>query len=252
MCTKASYTELYRAYKVDRLPMTEILALFGYSHPAAVYKRMKKLGIEPDRPSSFNRRPRRSDSHNHRFTHDQKAIVVGTVLGDGCLAKSPGGANYSLRINHSPKQREYILWLQKALEPFSKPLRESSSLIQLYISTHPWLTSLRAMAYNNRQKVVSPLLLAQSPNPCLTTAILIMDDGNFNKNVGNITIAVHGFDQESQHRLLFWLKTMLDVEGRLWKHGKWTRIGFPVAETKKLVKQIEPYTIPSMSYKLGC
>ena len=42
------------------------------------------------------------------LTKRQRDIVVGTLLGDGCLERN--GRFVRLRTDHSPKQKEYVFW----------------------------------------------------------------------------------------------------------------------------------------------
>jgi hypothetical protein len=43
------------------------------------------------------------------LTRRQKNILIGLILGDGCLEKN--GKNVRLRIEHRIKQMEYLKWL---------------------------------------------------------------------------------------------------------------------------------------------
>src|SRR3989344_9081553 len=47
------------------------------------------------------------------LTRNQKAILVGTLLGDGYLQKT-GEKNARLRLEHGGKQKEYLLWKMHA------------------------------------------------------------------------------------------------------------------------------------------
>ncbi|HDQ16610.1 MAG TPA: hypothetical protein ENN31_00630 [Candidatus Vogelbacteria bacterium] len=39
-----------------------------------------------------------------------KDFIIGTLLGDGCLAPNAYGKNFRLEISHSQKQKDYIYW----------------------------------------------------------------------------------------------------------------------------------------------
>ena len=56
------------------------------------------------------------------MTSNQKAIVIGSILGDGFLQKT-GKNNARLRLEHSLKQKEYLLWKYQILNNYfqSKP-----------------------------------------------------------------------------------------------------------------------------------
>ncbi len=51
------------------------------------------------------------------MTRKQKAVVIGTILGDGFLQKT-GRNNARLRLEHSLKQENYLLWKCHILENY--------------------------------------------------------------------------------------------------------------------------------------
>lgn len=38
----------------------------------------------------------------------QRAIIIGTMLGDGCLEKN--GIHFRLKVDHGPAQQQYVSW----------------------------------------------------------------------------------------------------------------------------------------------
>jgi len=44
------------------------------------------------------------------LTQIQKEVLIGTLLGDGCLLVNVYGKNYRLYIEHSVKQKNYLEW----------------------------------------------------------------------------------------------------------------------------------------------
>jgi len=51
------------------------------------------------------------------LTQRQREIIIGTLLGDASLEKN--GKYSRLRIAHYGKQKEYVFWFVKELQPFS-------------------------------------------------------------------------------------------------------------------------------------
>ena len=43
------------------------------------------------------------------FDEYQRAVIIGSILGDGCLCENWSKTNYRLLIMHSVDQKEYIL-----------------------------------------------------------------------------------------------------------------------------------------------
>ena len=50
------------------------------------------------------------------FSEYQKAVIIGSILGDGCLCENWSKSNYRLMISHSIDQKEYIGWKYKILK----------------------------------------------------------------------------------------------------------------------------------------
>lgn len=49
-----------------------------------------------------------------KLTKRQKEILIGMLLGDGCLEKN--GRNVRLRIDHGTKQKDYLDWKYEELQ----------------------------------------------------------------------------------------------------------------------------------------
>ena len=50
------------------------------------------------------------------LSNQQEEILVGKILGDGCLEKN--GLHVRLKIEQTDKQKEYVTWLYKSFVPF--------------------------------------------------------------------------------------------------------------------------------------
>lgn len=50
------------------------------------------------------------------LSRQQEAILVGKILGDGCLEKN--GNHVRLKIEQGHKQKEYVNWLYNQFKPF--------------------------------------------------------------------------------------------------------------------------------------
>lgn len=250
-CQPVSRDDLYHAYAVLGLSIQEIADRFGYADASGINRCLRRFGIPRTRGTHFHHTPRRSDAHSVPLSEVQKAIIVGSLLGDGHLARSTGGANYSLRINQSVEHLGYLRWLFTALSPFSRNLHVGERLAQMYVSTHPWLTELRAMFYLDGQKCVTREALALSSWPAMTAAIFYMDDGSYNQRVKYAVFCTHGFDLASQEILSEWFRDALGVTCSLRRHYDQHFLALTVAETRKFFRQMDPLLVPSMRYKLG-
>jgi hypothetical protein len=59
------------------------------------------------------------------FSDFQKSIVLGSILGDGCIKKRKCSKNASLQIGHGGKQLEYLKWKKEKLSPFVKTISKA-------------------------------------------------------------------------------------------------------------------------------
>ena len=46
----------------------------------------------------------------------QREIIIGKILGDGCLVSQSQKRTYRLQIEHSLKQKKYVIWLYQELK----------------------------------------------------------------------------------------------------------------------------------------
>src|SRR3989344_4471068 len=51
------------------------------------------------------------------LSEEQKAVIVGSILGDAHLEANWSKTNYRLGIRHSVDQKEYVQWLYEILKP---------------------------------------------------------------------------------------------------------------------------------------
>src|SRR3990167_2659959 len=155
------------------------------------------------------------------FDKRQLAVIVGSILGDGCLMSNWSRTNYRLQIRHSVDKKDYLIW--KKFYPKGKKMIPSdiSELVQ---------------------------------NP-LTLAVWFMDDGNIvSKRKGYI----HGYHLNTQsftslenQSLISSLKTIHGIECSVQKNNGYTRLFIRAQSRNRFVSLVKRYIIQSMKYKLG-
>lgn len=118
------------------------------------------------------------------ITPKQRDIIVGSILGDGCLEISRWGST-RLQFKQSIEKQEYIFWLFEEMTNLcrSAPKQRSDNL-QWYFSTRysRELTSLRNYFYQDEIKVVPENIIDLLRNP-ISLAIWFMDDGTLDWRV---------------------------------------------------------------------
>ena len=190
-----------------------------------------------------------------RITDNQKQIVIGAILGDGCLIPNAWGKNYRLQIEQSAKQRDYCFWKYEALKNFvkTKPqFQERNKSWKFRTISHPVFTMLATQWYDkNRHKQlpdegmkwISPLVLA----------IWYMDDGGLRverEKIYGAFLNTQGFSWSDNKLLRECLKQSYGIETLLLLNHRRPRIYIPHRSLPILRNIIKPHIHSSMCYKL--
>ena len=192
------------------------------------------------------------------LTNHQKAIIIGTLLGDATLERN--GKNPRLRIGHSLKQKEYIWWKYNELKTLttSKP-KIATSYHKKVKKYYKWLcfsslssevfTFYQRMFYPNGRKEVTSLLCRSFKSP-LSLAVWYMDDGYKRSDCNALRISTDAFSLPEQKLLQDMLRKNFSINVNLHKKGKWWNLYIPHKETNKFIDIVAPYIIPDMKYKI--
>jgi hypothetical protein len=195
-----------------------------------------------------------------------KAIILGSLLGDGSLKIHRGYKNARFSFRHSSTQRGYFVWkvdqlmeiasknyvFEQPADGFSKhpKLRFQSmalaSLTQLYKLTH------KGSKFTIRRKWLNQMT-------ALSLAIWWCDDGSIISNGRKGVLCTEGFDKPSQELLRKYLKKVWNIDVRLGKLGskragtkdEYFRLWFrSTTELQKFLRIILPHTPRTMIYKV--
>lgn len=194
-----------------------------------------------------------------KITNRQHAIIVGTLIGDGCLERN--GKYVRLRIDHSTKQKEYLLWKYNELKTLvpSKPIiinsyhqKEQKEYKRLHFATYSldlfecyWKT-----LYTNNRKTINNSIYTWLKDP-LSLAVWYMDDGYKRNDCNALRISTDAFSLSEQKVLQNLLKENFNIIVTLHRKGKWWNLYIPQKEAYKFVELIFPYIIPSLKYKIA-
>ena len=176
----------------------------------------------------------------------QRAIVVGSLLGDGAMRCK---ANALLEINHSFHQRSYVDWKYSHLAelvrtpPRARDGNEGRIAYRFVTRSLPELTHYYRLFYESGRKVVPELVLTE-----LALAVWFMDDGC--KSRSSVYLNTQQFDEPSQYRLLQALYDQWRIEGALNRDKSYYRIRLSVSGTTRLAGLIESHLLPEFRYKL--
>lgn len=193
-----------------------------------------------------------------RLVKQQKAVLVGTLLGDGHLELN--GSKVRLRIDHSEKQREYVEWKYEVFRNIAANKPRSGSVLDKRtkkVYQHVRFDTLsrdifaeyRQIFYSNHQKMI-PLNIKQLLKSSLTLAVWFMDDGHKRNDCRGLHINTQTYGLDEQNILRDCLKENFNVTANVHKQSGKYKLYIPSEESKKFCDLIDKHIIPSMHYKL--
>jgi hypothetical protein len=193
------------------------------------------------------------------ISNRQRQILVGTLLGDGCLERNK--QNFRLKVDHGLGQKDYVWWKHKELSglvngqpKLIQALDKRSGKVyghwRFNSKTCEIFTKHHLMFYRNRKKIV-PKFIVQLLTAPVALAVWFMDDG-FNRkdclgkylNTQAYTLEEHGLLQGCLQRN-FGLTTKIH-----WAAGR-PRLYIDAPQAERFVKLIQHEIIPSMMYKIS-
>lgn len=195
------------------------------------------------------------------FTKEQIAILIGLVLGDAFLQKT-GSKNARLRLEHSYKQKDYLIWKIKKFprlfqgEPkYLERLHPISGRVYKYwraqSNSTPVLGKWQMLFYPEGKKIV-PENIGNLLNSPLSLAVWYMDDGYY-YNRDKVSYLYLGRVNKKE---AIWVRDALEnnfhiVSKVLDKKNKGFVIYFSPKETLKLHRIIKKFIPPFFEYKLA-
>lgn len=193
------------------------------------------------------------------LTPFQRAVLVGSILGDGTLQVGKRGVNANFKVEHGLSQKDYVWWKYKIFRQwvFTEPkisfrYKDDGTRYQksFWFRTirHPIIRELHKRFYQNGKKII-PDDIEHELTP-LTLAVWIMDDGGYAHS--NLNISTYSFSKKEVERLLKSIFIRYKIQGRYHRdRDKGYRTYFNTKETKKLINVIKQYIVPKLRYKIG-
>ena len=188
----------------------------------------------------------------------QKQLLVGHILGDGCLYRDGPNSMYKVGIGHKKSHEQYFHWKIAMFDPFINTWYESinkkknSVMLQTSTICHPELKKFANMFYLADRTKIVPKNLDPYMTP-IALAVWIMDDGNLNNGV-NMRISTHGFSYKDHIELQSLLKRCFDIRSKImefkYKGKLYNQLTLNKDNTQKLSDIIRPYVVDCMKYKL--
>ncbi len=155
-----------------------------------------------------------------KLTEMQQKVLVGTLLGDGCLIANSGGKNYRLQIEHSRRQKDYVFWKYQIFKDFviTPPqyhIKRKSWKFRTLSS--PEFTRMHKLFYRRKRKIL-PYNLTYLNDP-LVLAVWFMDDGGrlFSQDYGvrGYILNIQNFTQKEAMRIREYFENQLKIPASL-------------------------------------
>lgn len=192
------------------------------------------------------------------ITPKQRDIIVGSILGDGCLEISRWGST-RLQFKQSIEKKEYIFWLFGEMGNLCRSApKQRSDTLQWYFSTRysRELTSLRNYFYQGKTKIVSQNIVDLLRNP-ISLAIWFMDDGTLDWRVKDhyaFRLATNCFSLEENKILVQALKSNFGVDATVQTtsmRGKtYPRIHIGASGRSKFLHLVKPFILNCFKHKI--
>lgn len=250
MITKDKLKELYIE---KRLTTHEVAEIYNV-HRKTVSRWLKKYGID------INPKQRKFELIKKiPFNNEQKQIIFGTLLGDGCI--SPHGRknkSYRLILGHCEKQKEFLLWKKKILGNFVNTIRrqenkqKNSIMYSFTTVTHNEFKFYYNLFYKNNKKIIQEQMIHYLTP--LAMAVWVMDDGSRYQVKNTMRISTDSFSKEENELLKHFIKINFNINAKVCEYNrnnnKFYYLSFNVRNSALLSDVIRPYIVDSMSYKL--
>ena len=193
-----------------------------------------------------------------KLTPRQRQILVGLMLGDGCLERTGRGETFRLKVEQSAMHKPYVLHLYKEFRqwvltpPRNRVLKtnggkEGNWTFQTV--SHSSLRFYGAQFYKEGRKSV-PKLIDHWLTP-IGLAYWFMDDGSSkSKDSKGVILNTQGFKKNEVELLTRVLVSKFSLEAQLRKQPEGYQIYVSGRSYERFIELVEPYIIEEMKYKL--
>lgn len=188
-------------------------------------------------------------------TNEQLQILIGTIIGDGCLFKDGNGAKHRINLAHCLEQREYFyskyLILKDLIrsEPFTQTQQhqktgKTHSCVKFQSRVNELYTDLYNEYYKDGKKVLTDENVAALGWQGI--AVKYFDDGNYIRGAGAISMCNYSAESIATFQNLLLKK--FGIETTIQKNGV---IYIKKSSFQKFKENIIRYATSDVLYKLG-
>src|SRR5581483_4787496 len=194
-----------------------------------------------------------------KLTDVQREILVGILLGDGCLESQNKGRTYRLKIEQSARHEAYVRHLYQCFrpwilsEPVSKRCRASNgsfSVSWAFSSVSHASFRFYAQQFYAGDKKCVPKQIERWLTP-RGLAYWFMDDGSMkSKQSKGIVLNTQGFECSDVERLIGVLGARFALSANLRRQREGFQIYISGFSYENFVDLVDPFLIAEMRYKV--
>lgn len=185
----------------------------------------------------------------------QKQILLGTIIGDGCLFKGKNNKNFRINLAHSLKQEEYFKFKYEVLKEllnveykynviFNKSREKEYNEIRFQSKTDGLFTELHNIWYKDDKKIIPYEEIMKLNEVAL--AIKYFDDGSNSKS--GCYISMCDYDEESLNNFMKWLEIKFNIKSKVHRGNN---LYIPSKYKIYFFNIIRKYATSDVLYKLG-
>ena len=192
----------------------------------------------------------------------QEEVLVGHLLGDGCLYPSKSSGIACLKVEQSLKQKEFVIWLFEVFKDFIRTFpKEKHYMVSTVKSVFPknsyYFNTLSfksfytfyKMFYKARKKII-PRNIDQLLTP-LSLSVWFMGDGSIkSKECNGRILNTHGFTEIEVSRLCQILNQKFNLLTSIRKQKDGMQIYISAKSARVLFDLVSPHILPYFRYKL--
>lgn len=196
--------------------------------------------------------------HELALTAEQKEVLTGLLLGDGCLETQNKGHTYRLKIEQSKAHRAYVEHLYNLFGDWVlTPPRIKKVVSKNHLSENLTFQTISHSAfrfyahqfYRDGKKQV-PKLIHRWLSPRVI-AYWFMDDGSIkSKESKGVIFNTHSFHRADIERLIQVLQTSFGLQAWIRNQKDGCQIYVSGGSYEKFIELIAAYIIPEMQYKI--
>ena len=188
---------------------------------------------------------------NLKLSKNQKAALIGTILGDGCLTKNAYGKHCRLQIEHKELHKEYVDWKYELFQKWclSKPrIQERTNSWKFRTISHPIFTKFRKLFYKGGKKII-PKSIGELLKDPLSLSVWFMDDGG-NLAERGILLNVQQFSLKEVELIQKVLRKNFGISSTKQWNNSGYRLYFGKDSRMEFQRIVKNFILPCLEYKL--